>query len=229
MTRFEVTLSAETQRLIRRIERNVDPNRFIRSLVRFLERQASLAAAHVVDTQFGPERALQTRSGNLARSIAGMADQLGGFPAIRVGVFSGPSVAYAAIQEEGGVIRPVRARALAVPTAPPGSSVRSPTGSGEALTPAGVQRFGPREFPGELTFIPFPGRGSSRVVGGLFSEAELRRAQGDGLGSLRAAYLLYEEVEIPAKHYLRDGFSSYLPTLVEQLEDFLQETISGNA
>lgn len=224
MSAFEIQLTSASRKLFDRLVRRLDPERLIAGLAQELRRQAEFAVGYTVQTQFGQGQNLQHRAGHLARAIASKVDVRSGEIIIRMGIFEGPALAYAGILERGGEIRPVNARALAVPTKKPGSFVRAPEGSGEALTPAGVSRFpSPRQFPGELIFLPFGEDGFARgnVIGGLFSEAELSRRRRDP----RPAYLLMARVKIDAHRYLEKGLEGYLPQLLDGIEEHLREVL----
>jgi len=206
VTGTEVTLSLDKRgrRLLRRLE-TLDSAALFALLDEVLEREGQLTAAHIVKTKLSGSP-LKRRTGSLARSIVGVSARHQGFPALQIGVFRGPALAYANIQEHGGEIRPRKARALAF--APPGSP---------ALTAAGVERHGgPRNYPGSLTFIPFKG---VNAVGGLFDSVALK-----GVTSLRditPVYLLLRRVFIKPKHYIRDGVMERLPAIAKAISKAL--------
>lgn len=164
-------------------------------------KMSSKAAAHIVKTQLSGQ-ALKRRTGGLARSITGQLTDVDGVPAIRVGVFRGSATAYARIQEFGGEIVPRFAKALAIPTE-------------EALTPAGVERYGgPMKYPGILKFILFGG-GRGNVIGGL-----------QDMDTLKIIYLLVRKVKLEGKHYLRNGMREYLPLAVAEIQEALVQWYS---
>jgi hypothetical protein len=166
-------------------------------------RLASRAAAHVVRTELSGQ-SLKRRTGALARALVGVAVMVRGVPGMRLGVFRGPAVAYAGIQERGGRILPKNARALAIPV-------------GDALTPAGVSRYGsPRNYPGALKFLP--ARGSKpNVVGILY----------DPFRDLRALYILLKWVDLPARHYLRNGMRTFVPLIASELVTYISRAALG--
>lgn len=109
-------------------------------------------------------------SGRLAASIAGRSDA-------RSAVW-GTNLAYAAVHQFGGTIRPRDARALAIPIHP------------------SAQGRSPREWPdGELTLIARPGRPPLlvRVIGGEGSRARRRWV---------LMYVLVRSVTLPARPFL---------------------------
>jgi len=205
MTSFELKVDPRTRRFVRSLE-GTRREQVYQSLDRFFGREAAEIATHVIRTKLSGQL-LNRRTGQLAQGMVGMAHRSGGVPGLKVGVLRGPARNYAHIQEEGGTIRPKTAKALAIPQGP-------------ALTPAGVDRYGsPRNFPGELHFVPF--RDSGVAVGGLFT------AGGPSLGQL--AYVLVREVTIEGKHYLREGFDEKLPDLLRNLELFLGMMLQGSS
>ena len=242
-------------------------------VLRRFGKEAKLAAGHIIKTQLGsgaagsqgrngagqftkkigvspsgtPNKERKARrTGNLARSIEGRATLVQGSPGLQVGIFRGPALKYAGIQEFGtkkynpdspfDSIRPVRAKALAIPV------------SRLVLTPAGVPRFtGPRAFPQPLVMIRFKSRSNPNVIGRLVLEAELRKArdraiarssQGrDKLGRftdkrvgvhidwarIQTIYLLLLKSDIRPGAFLLDGLQDYLPTLVRNLGEAFEE------
>lgn len=154
---------------------------------------------------------LKRRSGDLARSTTGRAIRIHGIPAIRVGVFRGPTIPYAVAHEEGRVIRPRRAKALAIPTD------AAKTATGRAKVP------GPRDFGRPLTFLPFR-RGIA--IGGLFDEQEVDTLQEEGIQSpynARMFYVLLTEVTIPASRWLSTPVIDALPFIAEEIAQFIAE------
>lgn len=209
----------ETKRTRRYIENALGvlgKRKFYRTTLPFFKRQALLGASHIVKNFLSGQR-LKRRSGQLARSTEGRVQRFGGLPAIRIGVFRGPALAYARVQEYGTVgkggtlptITPKRAKALAIPVGP-------------ALTPTGQSRFrGPTHTPVDLKFVPF--RSSGVAVGGLFEEQSLEEAI--TLKDARMWYLLVSEVDIPPSRAFRDGMRSYAPILARELGVFLRDVL----
>jgi hypothetical protein len=185
------------------------------------------------------------RSGNLARSIEGRSVLFNGAPGLQVGIFRGPALKYAAIQELGtkkynpdspfDSIRPVRAKSLAVPV------------SKLVLTPAGVPRYGsPRQFPEKLVALRFKSPKNPNVIGRLVLENELRRAREQAIlrafqgrnakgqytkkripqidwTRIKTIYLLLLKSDIKPGAFLLDGMQDYIPTLVANLADAFEE------
>ena len=205
MTSVEFKVDPRTARFVRSLE-GTRREKVYQSLDRFFGRQAAEIATHVIRTKLSGQL-LNRRTGQLAQGTIGMAHRSGGVPGLKVGVLRGPARAYAHVQEDGATIRPKTAKALAIPQGP-------------ALTPAGVDRYGsPRNFPGELRFIPF--RDSGVAVGGLFTDS------GVGLGEL--AYVLVREVRIEGVKFLHEGFYEKLPGLIRDLELFLGRFLDGGS
>jgi hypothetical protein len=216
-----------------------------------LARQSNIVAGEIVKDSLSGQR-LKRRTGNLARSVVGKAEMWNGLPAIRLGVFTGPSVAYAGVQEFGtksynpsspyADIRPKGGRKyLAIPT-----------DDGGATTPTGRARYrSAKDMPG-LAFVPglftakvngvetrgsaalFKGRDVLQVRFEMQAEglppdenAELFQAR---LNRLKKAYLLVRRARIKPKFYLRDGLTRALPSIVAGLTARLVEEIekAGN-
>lgn len=209
---IRINLDKRTEAFIRNLVRNREQ---LPSLIRTrLQRLASRTAGFVIKTSLSGQR-LNRRTGALARSTTGQLVNQAGLPAIQVGVFRGPALVYAGIQEEGGVIEPKNAKALAIPQEP-------------ALTAAGVDRFGgPRNAPFDLRFLPF--RGSGVAVGKLVSAAaaESFEAAGQSPYEAQAIYLLVERVTIPASKWLSAAVIEYLPTIATEVANIFAELAVG--
>ena len=124
---------------------------------------------------------LRVRSGNLRRSIAGTVETDFGSSRVVLSaggrIQGGGEVPYAATQEYGATIRPVRRQWLAIP-------------SSDVMTGAGVNRFGaPRNYPTPLVFVQ---KDSSFAM--LIDPA-------DG----RAKWWLRKQTTIKGKFYARDA------------------------
>jgi len=223
---IKVELDKRSLAYIQALEKSLGKEALYAQLDRFFAKQSLIAAGHISRNMLSGQR-LARRTGQLARSIAGAALRVDGVPAMRVGVFRGPALKYAGVQEFGTkgknpdspypTIRPRSARALAIPQAP------------EAVTPAGVDRFGgPRGFPGELHFVPFRDSGVSQgAIGGLYSDREYDIGIEFGFDRAKVAYLLVAKVDLEPKYYLRDGFRSYLPMLSKELAELLADLVRG--
>lgn len=231
-TTFTVELTPESESLLEQIDREFGTDVLNQQLDKFFARESTLAAAHIV-RNFLSGQVLGRRTGALARSMVGTTERFDGIPGMRVGVFRGPALIYAGIQEFGtrglesdspfDTIRPKKAKALAFP----------PEGS-PALTNAGVSRFAsPRDFPESLRFVPFR---KGVVVGGLFEEARLKLEQARlepgqtiDLSKLQAVYILISQLDLPAREYLKKGMLDFLPRVAADLAAFLAGFIGGEA
>lgn len=208
---LQITVTRETRGLLRDLARLTTRGEFAELMMPFMQRHATLAAGRITSQQLSGQL-LKRRTGRLAGSIMGRAERFQGLPGLRVGTLRGPAVPYAAVHERGGTIRPVRAKALAIPME-------------AALTPAGVDRFGGPRYAGDLKFIPF--RRSGVAVGGLFDPSTLQKGE-DGRVDLSTAvmyYLLVREVTLPARHYLEKGFNAYLPVLTKELAAYIRNLL----
>ena len=192
------------------------------ALLRAFGRRGARAAGAISRDMLSGQR-LARRTGSLARAITSAPELIEGLPGVRVGIFSGPALQYAGVQEFGtkgknpespyDTIRPVKAKALAMPV-------------GEALTPAGVPRYAsPREYPRELSFVPF--RSGGKAVGALYEKRDIakerraasREKRGFTLQNLEAAYVLLKEVDVSPHEFLNDGMKNALPALGEDVAD----------
>ena len=213
MGAYEIRLSAESSRALSRLYSALEAKPFFRALFGLFGKLASRAAAFVVETKLSGQ-VLARRTAALAQSVSGMAvygDR--GLPGFRVGVFRGPALAYAAAQEHGAHVVPVRARYLAMPV-------------GDALTASGVARYkSPRDFPGRLVFVPFRSSGIAR--GALYDAASLRRARLPGgrtdWEAVRKLWVLLRYVDIRPKHYLLEGVREFLPRIASELGAFIRD------
>jgi len=172
--------------------------RIVSGLARDFEKRVNKAAAEgldaagrevvgVVKERFLSGQALNVRSGHLRRSIGHETDT--GALTVKVGPLAaakggdGTPIAYAAIHEFGGTIKPKRGKWLTIP-------------SELAMTPAGVPRYpSARDVPG-LRFQPIDG---SRAL--LVKDRKGRRARSE------VWYYLVRSVTMPARPYLRPAAS----------------------
>ena len=113
------------------------------------------------------------------------------------GVFS--DLPYAQIHDTGGIIRPVRAKALAVPMT------------------SRARKMGPREWPADkLRYIPIDG-------GSIVALLALRGRKGRG----NTQYLLMKEVDLSGTGYIRKARRSAIPKVSEYLSNALVDTVEG--
>lgn len=221
MSSVTFTLSKTGKKNLDRLSEILGRNKLFGLLDKFFHKHSLIAASHISKTMLSGQR-LRRRTGGLAKSVTGTGLRVDGIPAMRVGIFRGPALKYAGVQELGtkgknpsspyDTIRPKKGKSLSIPLDP-------------VLTGTGVDKYGgPRGFPGELHFIPF--RKSGIAVGALFDDAEYKIAKTFGLREAKAAYLLVKKVDIPAHFYLRDGFRNYLPLFVKELEAYLKQIVA---
>lgn len=209
MTRLSIS-TVNQKRLDELVEKS-DPQAIAGKLLEFAGRQGAILEGKIIKDSLSGKR-LKRRTGSLARSVTSRAELVGRVPAIRVGIFRGPAVKYAQIQEEGGVIKPKKAKALSIPV-------------GDALTPAGVERYGgPRNYPGELRFLPFR-RGIA--VGKLVDEEEAKALEEEERSPWEAAalYILAKQVTIPASHWLSLPVNDALPGIAKELNKYVREEL----
>lgn len=224
---FEIRLEldAESRKYLRDLASLVGRDALYSRLDVFLQKQSLIAAGHISKTMLSGNP-IHRRTGSLAKSVVGVSTRKDGVPAMKVGVLRGPALKYAEVLEKGTVgkggdlptIRPRNAKALALPT-------------DEVKTPAGVDRYGgPRQYPGQLQFVPF--RRSGIAIGGLYDAAELARAAKSArrtgespLQNISPAYVLLRKLDIKPYRWLSGGFKTYLPQLLEALKVFLRDLL----
>ncbi len=218
---FDKAQEAEAQRILAA----VGSENLRESIDKLFARLATRAARWVVRTQLHFQN-LRERSGQLKSSIEGRTERIDGDPSIRVGVFEGPALRYAGIQEYGTqgknpespyeTIRPVNGKALAMPV-------------GHALNAMGlpVVPGGPRAWPRPLRFVPTKLHGG--MIGmlvddtlapkGLPSYAPHAIAQMDPA----VVYLLLAKADISPHWYLRNGIETFMPEIMKALEELLRK------
>lgn len=118
----------------------------------------------------------------------------------------GQPVRYAAIQEHGGIVTPVRGKFLAIPVGP-------------ALTPSGVAKFtSPRDVP-DLHYVQ--SRNGQPMLVKLKGKGRGKRA-----GAIEVWFLLRRSVRIEGKHYMRDTSAIAIPAVREVLAERLSALAS---
>lgn len=124
---------------------------------------------------------LRVRSGRLRSSIGSIVTESGDsiIGLIGSGVRQGERVKYANIQETGGIIKPKNTKYLAVPLP-------------AALTPAGVLKKKPREWPD--TFVMKSNNGNLLIV----------QRKGKRVTRLVSLFVLKKQVRIPPSYYMSD-------------------------
>lgn len=130
----------------------------------------------------------------------------------------GTNLYYAAPHQFGAIIRPTRAKYLAVP-----------------LTPEASRSGGPRNFPRPLALWPLKGRNGFFLVDG--EEHEVTRGPNKGKTHVRpvhvsggyppAQFLLVKEVEIPARPFMPTS-EEFTPQAVRVVAYVLGQLAQGN-
>lgn len=200
----------------------------LKGILKLFEKVSSAAAGYVTKNYLTGQR-LNIRSGMLARSVVGKGVKRKGVPGIQVGIFRGPALKYAGVQEYGtkrynayspyDTIRPKNGKALAMPI-------------NDSLTAAGVSRYrSAKTDPRKMTFIPF--KKNANIVGALYRTVVLKRIRKQKgsaftLHDLKASYLLLKQVDVAPHWYLRDGMQEYLPVIGAELSRYLKDVLSGN-
>lgn len=169
-----------------------------------LERRLHQLLLDVADE--GEQRTRQTimqrltaRSRSLLTSVrVDVVDDQGGIKVTWAvgGDYQGLRVRYARIQEEGGVVKPVRGRLLAIPQAP-------------ALTGPGINKYPEVRRAPHLYFQPTKN-------GGLL----INRHTGE------VWYVLVPKVTIKAKHYLRDSISETVKGLADRIDGAVVDVVA---
>jgi hypothetical protein len=220
-----LTLTPKSAALLKALKKGKAPKEVFKAVFDLFDKQAKVLAGRVVSSALSGQL-VNRRSGELARSIIGKAEIIGGLPSIRVGIFRGPALRYAGVQEYGtkgknpespyDTIRPKNAKALAIPLDP-------------VLTPAGVPKIsGPRAykeaFGVDLRFVPF--RNSGIAIGALYPANKFKK-NGDFFANAKAAYLLLRQADIEPKHYMKKTLTKYLPTIARELAALLKDLLNG--
>ncbi len=143
------------------------------------------------------ESGLHVRTGHLKGSIS-VGSVESDSETISVSVFAGQDLPYARAQEYGATIRPKRSSFLAIPI-------------GEALTPAGVARFGPRE-------ITANGYSGSFVAHGVIFGT-------NGRGHAEPLFALKRSVTIPARPFMRPALLKFRPIAMDAMRSAMQQVI----
>ena len=147
---------------------------------------------------------------------------------MKIGILRGPALKYAGVLDEGTV-----GKGGKLPTIVPKSGKALAFPVDEALTPAGVDRYGgPRNYPGALKFIPY--RKSGVAIGALYDAAdlakELKRAKKEArlvsLSNVKRLYVLLRKLDIAPTHFLQRGFDQYLPEFSQALADYLKKVLT---
>jgi hypothetical protein len=142
---------------------------------------------------------LQRRSGGLVESVTGwMIDEKAPLGAIGVPA-DRPAARYASILETGGTIRPVAAKALAIPISAEAKGYTSP-----------------RDMP-DLVMISRPGKPP------LLVRRRLRRGKDIGF---EVHWVLVGQVMIAGRQWLSRGAADALPAMVRVFEDVLNEALN---
>lgn len=100
MTSAKIQLSKPTQRYLAKLKRGTARDALFRKILELMDRQAALTAAYISKNYLSGQR-LNRITGTLARSVVGAAETFRGLPTMRVGVLTGPALAYAGILEVG--------------------------------------------------------------------------------------------------------------------------------
>ena len=130
--------------------------------------------------------------------------RLDGKDAVLIVGADGKKAAYAAIQEEGGTVRPVHAENLTVPLE-------------AARTAKGVARFSARQLfdnPQSVGYV------DAFTAKGVIFGVKQRKRKGeavDGYGSIEALFALKKQITIPGRHYMRDTVQERRAWILEQL------------
>jgi len=169
------------------------PELFSRALMPAVNSAATRLASRIAQTQFRGSP-LQTRTGILAGSVASRVFRVGDVVLAQIGTIKGPARAYARIQEEGGVIKPVKGKALAVPLA-------------GAKTPSGRPRFpgGPREAQAKYPDMFLLKRRGKPPL--LVRPLRVRGRSNGRVKALIPMFILLKRVTIKATRWLSEGVS----------------------
>lgn len=214
MADAELSLTKAGQKQLDRLLEKFDAEYIKREIKEPLMTKLSLQIAGHISKSKLSGQLLKVRTGNLRRAMTGRSVQINGMPGFRVGIFNGPQLAYAGIQEHGGIVK----------KKPGGPNLAMPVGS-RALTPAGVPKFKSARFynAGELHYIPAH---KNPVVGLLFDERSIRK-DGQPRKNARAEYILLTRITIKGKHYLRDGMQDKLDFVAKSIGRRFKEILES--
>ena len=221
----ELTISKASIELISEFRARMAPIAFLGRMLQFFKIEALRVAGRATRFATTGELGIRRRDGTLARSITGVPVVREGAPGMRIGIFRGPALAYAGVQEHGtrgknpaspyDTIRPKKGNALAIPLEP------TKTKGGRVK---GEFAGGPR-LRNDLVFIKF--RKPGNAIGALYTRKSLAAARGEtgkvNLRSAMAAYLLVRQVDIAPKRFLRTGVLSEVPNTAARLVKFIAE------
>lgn len=152
----------------------------------------------------GTGQSLVRRTGNLTRALFYKIRLEGKDAVLTVGA-DGKKAAYAAIQEEGGVVRPVRSQNLAIPL-------------DAARTKNGVGRMSAREFIQNPQALGFEGSFVNPT------KTAIMGIKGD---EVEPVFALKKEVRISGKRYIRDTVYERRAWILEQLGAAAADGASG--
>jgi len=230
--KFKFDLSERTKKtLIRGLKDTAKRDKVFKGLFNAFNRLGLMAESYGIKKFLSGSAGgsgLRRRTGSLARGFKGGAVMFKGMPSIRVGVFKGPSQAYAGVHEfgtksKGGLlpdITPRKASALAVPMWPKGAG----SGSGKAVTPAGVSRYSsPRDYPDRLRFISVR---KGNVVGALYDEGDINPVTDNPLPG-QATYLLMRKVSIKPRPFAVPSVEYALKFADEVIFKVIDDLIGG--
>jgi hypothetical protein len=200
---IELKLQQKDLNRINGLLKELDPKKQGGAIQKGIQSGSSLVLKQLVANCSGI--ILKRRTGNLAKSLGWRVDkdQNGNWEGI---IGSGATLKtnrmiYANILETGGVIRPVTAKMLAIPI-------------GEALTPAGVARFKPREITSQ----------------GGYEKSFIRRSKSGNLllfgargKSITPLFVLKDSVTIPEFRYMAITVEQTQGKVVDAIVDKIKE------
>ena len=96
----KIQLSPATAKYLKQLRTGTQKRALHEKILVVMDRQAALTAGYISKNYLSGQR-LNRITGTLARSIVGTGEQFRGLPSMRVGVLTGPALAYAAILEVG--------------------------------------------------------------------------------------------------------------------------------
>lgn len=215
----QISLDPESERLLERLTELWEPEVLLHKIAQFFKGEGHKIVSTIRRRSFKGRRGVS----KLSRALTSQSLMVNGVPAVRVGVFEGPALAYAGITEHGTKKwNPLSPYPVIVPKKASPSALAIPTEQGGALDASGDQIFsGPRQQP-QLKYVRLHGR--HPVVGLIVRTKRTREAL--SLGSLNIVWILVTSANRKPKFYLKGGMEEYLPILVMRLADFIQGSLS---
>jgi len=217
LTKISLKLSTRDRKYLKKLSSRKETREDLEEAVTLaFNRSGLIIAGRIVKNYLSGQR-LNRQTGSLARSIAHDVQEYRGLPSLRIGIFRGPALKYAAVQEYGTKsknskspikdITPKNGKALAWPINAPGKT--------------------PKDFD-DSKFIPY--RRGTIAIGALYDAKKLKKLrQADpenfSLREIQPLFVLLRKLAIEPKYYLRDGVKENVPVIAKELAQAIKKGI----